>query len=84
MKKLALVMGITAALAMAPALPANAATTTASCTGQEVSAFATAFGSGFGAVISFEARNPELEGRTNFGEEIRELSHADRTACPQE
>ena len=68
----------------APAVPAAAAAPAASCPGQELSALAPVLGSDLGAFISFEARNPELEGRRNFGEEIDEFAHADRAACPEE
>jgi hypothetical protein len=61
-----------------------AAPPTASCPGQELSAIAPVFRSGLGAFISFEARNPELEGWRNFGAEIDAFAHADRANCPEE
>jgi hypothetical protein len=56
----------------------------ASCPGQELAVLGPALGSQLGAAISFEARNPELEGRKSFGEEVRSLALADRAACPEE
>jgi hypothetical protein len=74
-----------AVMALAIASPANAATPpTASCPGQELSALAPVLGADLGAFISFEARNPELEGRKNFGAEISAFAHADRQNCPEE
>lgn len=64
--------------------PASAATSTASCPGQELSVLGPALGRVVGQVLSFEARFPELEGRANFGVEVREFAHADRAACPEE
>jgi hypothetical protein len=69
---------------LAPAAPANAASPNASCPGQELSALAPVLGADLGAFISFEAQNPELEGRKNFGAEISEFAHADRADCPEE
>ena len=66
------------------ALPVQAASPNASCPGQELSILGPALGSQLGAAVSFEARNPELEGRKSFGEEVRSLAHADRAACPEE
>jgi len=71
-------------LVLSARVPAQAATPQASCVGQEVSELAPALGSQFGAVVAFEARNPELEGRKSFGEEISGLAAADRDACPSE
>jgi hypothetical protein len=80
--RLALIVG---ALVMSiPTMPARAASPTASCPGQELSVLGPALGSQLGAAISFEARNPQLEGRKSFGEEVRSLAHADRAACPEE
>lgn len=80
--RLALILG---ALVMAvPASPVQAASPNASCPGQELSVLGPALGSQLGAAISFEARNPELEGRKSFGDEVRSLAHADRAACPEE
>jgi hypothetical protein len=76
---------LAAALAtLVPTGPANAASPQASCPGQELSALAPELGADLGAFISFEARNPELEGRKNFGEEIAEFATADRQNCPEE
>jgi hypothetical protein len=36
------------------------------------------------SLISFEARNPELEGRKNLGAEISEVARADRQSYPEE
>jgi len=66
------------------AIPAEAASPTASCPGQELSALGPVLGSDLGAFIAFEARNPELEGRPNFGDEVSEFAHADRGDCPEE
>jgi hypothetical protein len=84
MRKLRWVVLTGALMTLAPAVPANAASPQASCPGQELSALAPVLGSDLGAFISFEARNPELEGRKNFGAEINEFAHADRQACPEE
>ena len=73
-----------ALVTLAPAVPASAASPQASCPGQELSALAPVLGADLGAFISFEARNPELEGRKNFGAEISEFAHADRQNCPEE
>ena len=74
-----------AALAMAvPAAHANAASPSASCPGQELSALGPLLDSDLGAFISYEARHPELEGRKSFGVEVSEFAHADRSACPEE
>ena len=72
-------------IALTGAVPANAAApVTASCPGQELSAIAPMFRAEIGAFISFEARNPELEGWPNFGAEIGAFAHADRADCPEE
>jgi hypothetical protein len=84
MRKLRWILGVGALAAILPAGPANAASPGASCVGQELSVLGPALGSELGAVVAFEARNPELEGRPNFGDEASELAHADRTACPEE
>jgi hypothetical protein len=84
MRKARWVLIIGALLLMVPAAPASAAAAQASCPGQELSALGSALGSDLGAFISFEARNPELEGRRNFGAEVNEFAHADRAACPEE
>jgi hypothetical protein len=76
---------VVAALAIAvPTTPARAATLQASCPGQELSALGPVLGSDLGAFIAFEARNPELVGRRNFGAEVDAFAHADRAACPEE
>lgn len=80
--RLALVVG--ALMTTATASPVQAASPNASCPGQELSVLGPALGSQLGAAISFEARNPELEGRKSFGEEVRSLARADRAACPEE
>jgi hypothetical protein len=67
-----------------PTGPANAASPKASSPGQELSALAPLLGAELGGFISFEARHPELEGRRNFGVEVSEFAHADRTNCPAE
>jgi hypothetical protein len=84
MKKLIATVGIATMLAIGPAAPGHAAAPVASCVGQELSILGPMFGSGVGAALSFEARNPELEGHRNFGEEVSSSGHADRTACPEE
>jgi hypothetical protein len=48
------------------------------------SRLAASVGASLVTTVSFEARNPELEGRDCFGEEIRSPLHADRAACPEE
>jgi hypothetical protein len=76
---------VVGALAMAGTMtPAAAATPQASCPGQELSALGPVLGSDLGAFIAFEARNPELEGRRNFGAEVDAFAHADRADCPEE
>jgi hypothetical protein len=75
-------MGIVALMGVAA--PAHASAPTASCIGQELSELGPALGADLGAAISFEARNPELEGRRNFGEEVSTGATSDTTACPQE
>ena len=84
MRKLRWIVVVGALVTLAPAGPANAAAPQASCPGQELSALAPALCAELGAFISFEARNPELEGRKNFGAEISEFAHADRRDCPEE
>jgi hypothetical protein len=84
MRKLRWIVLVGALLTLVPAAPANAASPQASCPGQELSALAPVLGTDLGAFISFEARNPELEGWRNFGAEIDAFAHADRTACPEE
>ena len=66
------------------ALPAEAASPTASCPGQELSAIAPLLHADLGAFVAFEARNPELEGWSSFGEEIDAFAHVDRGDCPEE
>lgn len=74
-----------AVMALAVASPANAAAPpVASCPGQELSAIAPVFRADLGGFISFEARNPELEGWRSFGQEIRTFAHSDRADCPEE
>jgi hypothetical protein len=80
--RLALILG--ALVTAVAASPVNAASPNASCPGEELSVLGPALGAQLGAAISFEARNPELEGRKSFGEEVRSLAHADRAACPEE
>jgi hypothetical protein len=84
MRKIRFVLVVGALVTAIPAMPAHAASPNASCPGQELSALGPALGSQLGAAISFEARNPELEGRKSFGEEVRSLAHGDRAACPEE
>ena len=84
MRKVRLALIVGALVTAAPAMPAHAAAPNASCPGQELSVLGPALGSQLGAAISFEARNPELEGRKSFGEEVRSLARADRAACPEE
>jgi hypothetical protein len=84
MRKLRLIVLVGTLMTLAPSAPASAATPQASCPGQELSALAPALGADLGAFISFEARNPELEGRKNFGAEINAFAHADRQSCPEE
>jgi hypothetical protein len=75
-------IGIVAVMGLAA--PANAAAPQASCIGLELSELGPALGADLGAVVSFEARNPELEGRRNFGEEVSTSATSDTTACPEE
>jgi len=84
MKKLRWIVLVGALVTLVPAAPADAASPSASCPGQELSAIAPVFRADLGGFISFEARNPELEGWRNFGAEIDAFAHADRTACPEE
>jgi hypothetical protein len=70
--------------AFAPAVPASAAPPNPSCPGQELSALAPELGADLGGFVSFEARNPGLEGRKSFGEELNEFAVADRQSCPEE
>jgi hypothetical protein len=84
MRTIRLVLTLGALVTVVAASPVRAASPNASCPGQELSVLGPALGSQLGAAISFEARNPELEGRKSFGEEVRSLSHADRAACPEE
>jgi hypothetical protein len=78
------VVGMAAVVVVGAAAPANAAGPPASCIGQELSALGPALGADLGAVVSFEARNPELEGRRSFGEEVSSSALSDPTACPEE
>ena len=84
MRKIRLAMILGALMTAVPASPVQAASPTASCPGQELSVLGPELGSQLGAAISFEARNPDLEGRKSFGEEVRSLAHVDRAACPEE
>ena len=84
MRKLRSVIAAAVIVAALPTAPAIAASPRASCPGQELSALGPALGSDLGAFIAFEAQNPELEGRANFGEEVSEFAHADRSDCPEE
>jgi hypothetical protein len=83
MRKRRWIVLVGALVTLVPAGRANAASQ-ASCPGQELSALAPELGADLGAFISFEARNPELEGRKSFGEEISEFATADRENCPEE
>lgn len=66
-------------------LPASAAAPgTASCPGQELSVIAPVLRAELGAFLSFEAQNAQLEGWSNFGQEISTFSHADRATCPED
>jgi hypothetical protein len=84
MRKLRWIVFVGALATVAPAVPAKAASPQASCPGQELSAIAPVFRAGTGGFISFEARNPELEGWRSFGQEISTFSLADRGNCPEE
>jgi hypothetical protein len=84
MRKLRRVIACAVIVVALPTAPAIAASPQASCPGQELSMLGPALGSDLGAFIAFEARNPELEGRTNFGEEVSGFAHANRAACPEE
>jgi hypothetical protein len=84
MRKLRRIVVVVAVVMLVPTEPASAASPHASCPGQELSGLAPELGADLGAFISFEARNPELEGRPNFGEEISEFALADRGDCPEE
>jgi hypothetical protein len=77
--------GAGAIVSLVIASPASAAAPpTASCPGQELSEIAPVFRSELGGFVSFEARNPALEGWRSFGAEIDAFAHADRADCPQE
>jgi hypothetical protein len=79
------IAGAGAVIALVVASPANAAAPApASCPGQELSAVAPVFRAGTGVFVSFEARNPELEGWRSFGQEISTFALADRGDCPEE
>jgi hypothetical protein len=83
MRRWIAVLGTVMALSIAS--PANAAAPpVASCPGQELSSIAPVFRADLGAFISFEARNPELEGWRSFGQEISTFAQADRGDCPEE
>jgi hypothetical protein len=85
MRRKSVIVLFAVAFAMAvPAAHASAASPSASCPGQELSALGPALGSDLGAFISFEARHPELEGRKSFGVEVKDFAHADRSSCPEE
>ena len=84
MRKLFRAIAVAAVVAALPTAPAAAASPRASCPGQELSSLGPVLGSDLGAFIAFEARNPELEGRPNFGEEVSGFARADRAACPEE
>ena len=84
MRKLRWIVLVGAFVTLAPAVPANAASPQASCPGQELSALAPVLGADLGGFISFEARNPELEGWRSFGQEISTFAHSDRGECPEE
>jgi hypothetical protein len=84
MRNMRSVVAVAAMAAVLPTAPAMVASPRASCPGQELSALAPVLGSDLGAFISFEARNPEVEGWRNFGAEIKVFAHADRAACPEE
>ncbi len=84
MHKLRTVIVAGVILVLGIATPAGAASPGASCPGQELSAIAPVFRADLGGFISFEARNPGLEGWRNFGAEIDAFAHADRGDCPEE
>jgi hypothetical protein len=84
MRKLRWIVLVGTMVTLAPAGPASAASPQASCPGQELSTLAPVLGADLGAFLSFEARNPELEGRKSFGAEISEFALADRQDCPEE
>jgi hypothetical protein len=84
MRKIRLALVVGALVVAVPAMPAHAAAPKASCPGQELSVLGPALGSQLGAFLAFEARNPELEGHRNFGEEVSQFAQADRSACPEE
>lgn len=84
MRDLSRAIAVAAFVAALPTTPAGAASPRASCPGQEPSSLGPVLGSDLGAFIAFEARNPELEGRPNFGAEVDAFAHADRADCPEE
>ena len=84
MRRMRWILIVAVLVTTAPAGAASAASPSASCPGQELSTLAPALGADLGAFLSFEARNPELEGRRNFGAEVSGFAHADRGACPEE
>jgi len=83
-RRRAIVVFAAAFAMLVPAVHADAASSDASCPGQELSSLGPVLGSDLGAFISFEARHPEVEGRKSFGVEVSEFAHADRSACPEE
>jgi hypothetical protein len=84
MRKMRWIVAVAALSIAVPTGAASAVSPSSSCPGQELSALAPVLGADLGAFISFEARNPELEGRPNFGAEVSELAQADREDCPEE
>jgi len=84
MRRVRFVIVVAALVALVPSSQAVAASPTASCPGQELSVLGPSLGRDLGAFIAFEARNPEVEGRPNFGAEVSDFAHGDRGTCPEE
>jgi len=76
------IVGIGAVAALVLPVPAQASSPTASCIGQQLSAYGPAFGADLGAAVSHEARNPEVLGTSNLGGWTNVAARADRDACP--
>jgi hypothetical protein len=79
---------ITATICFAAATLALVAAPSASadkgCVGQIASSVAPLVGVGFGQVISYQARNPEVLGVSNLGEFASLFATAPHDACPSE
>jgi len=80
LRRIIIVIGALVALGLP--VPAYASSPTASCIGQQLSAFGPAFGADLGAAVSYEARNPEVLGTSNLGGWTNVAARAERDACP--